>query len=125
MKKNSSAESVTIWTRSEGPDLGTERKESWDREVFEDLGFEDLVRTRLDRYSGGGPGEPDMALLVTVTSRAGGSKMIDTTHMAYSPGYPDEVEHDVDPIFLGRNLAAEARMRKILYVSPQWPEPNS
>lgn len=121
MKKNAD-EQVTIWTRSGGPTGGDERKESWDREIFEDLEFEDLVRTRIERYSGSGPGKADMALVLTVTSRSNGASMIDTTHMAHSPGEPDEVEHGVDPIFLGRQLAALARMSKELYISDRWAD---
>lgn len=122
MKKKKAVETVTIWTRSGGPPLGAGVKESWDREVFEDLELEDLVRTRIDRYSGSGPGKADMALLQTVTSRSDGADMIDRTHVARSPGRPDEVEHGVDPVFLGRQLSALARMSKTLYISDRWPD---
>jgi hypothetical protein len=120
MKKKEAVESVTIWTRSGGPAGGAGNKEPWDREVFEDLELEDLVRTRLDRYSGSGPGKADMALLKTVTSRWDGTNMTDTTHVAHSPGHPDEVERGVNPIFLGQQLAALACMSKELYISDRW-----
>ena len=111
-------ESVTIWTREATKDelgrrLGgmTPNGASWTKEVFENVGWDDLVRTYAGFYIGSGPGESDMALTSEVVSEPvhDGSHTVNDTTRQMGAGDPAERDRAVTPVYLGVQLSAVAR----------------
>lgn len=103
---------VTIWTKENGP-------ESWSKQVFKELGRHDLVRTFLGWYVGSAPGAEDMVLDNSTTSRPDGDKHMTDTQ-AFSGGMAAaETTRGEDSIYLGDQLAAQARDKGTLYIHTQ------
>lgn len=102
-------EIVVLWTEETGPD-------SWSKQVFEDLGGADLVRTSLGWYVGSGPEAADMVLDNEVTSQPDGSGAMRDTHTFKGGHGPTESERGQPAVYLRDQLAGEARSQGTLYL---------
>ncbi|WP_141846131.1 hypothetical protein [Lapillicoccus jejuensis] len=81
----------------------------------------DLVRTRLEWYLGAGPTKTPMHLTSSTTSVSNGHRqMTDTTVDSAVPS-SREIDHDQEPMFLGRQLAGQAVLDTTLYIFKAMP----
>lgn len=100
-----------IWTKESGP-------KAWSKQVFEDLGHDDLVRTYLGWYVGSAPDASDLVLDNSIVSTPDGPDTMTDTHVFEGPAGPRETEGGQHIIYLREQLAGEARLRGTLYVYP-------
>lgn len=102
-------DAVLIWTEESGT-------HSWSKQIFEDLGGADLVRTYVGWYAGSGPGAVDMVIDSEIRSQSDGQGAMTDTYTYEGAPAASDVVHGQPAVYLRAQLATEARFHGTLYL---------